>query len=281
MRFDKIYVELSDICGLKCQFCPSTKGVRGIMPLDLFSKIALECAKFTKLITFHILGDPLKIKNLKEYLLVAKKYNLKVEITTSGIYVDEFDFLLESPIKQINFSLDAIMEVESKVFRDIAFNKIFEFCRYKDSSNNDIFINLRIQNRIDSKTLELKDILKQEFDLVDLNSNVRVGKKTIIVFRNPFLWNSNDNKSDTNNTGFCYGLISHFGILSNGDVVPCCIDAGGDIVLGNLKSQSLNDILYGNRALDMRNGFKNKVIIEQKCLRCDYRRRFNNNIIIE
>lgn len=250
------------------------------MSLSLFSKIALDCAKFTKLIALHILGDPLKIKNLKDYLLIAKKCNLKVEITTSGIYLDEFDFLLESPIKQVNFSLDAIMEIESRESRDIAFNKIFKFCRYKDSINSDIFINLRIQNRTAPKTLELKNILKQEFGLPHLRSNIRVGKKIIITFREPFLWNL-DNDKIASNKGFCYGLISHFGILSNGSVVPCCIDADGDIILGNLKSQSLDDILYGDRALSIRNGFKNKVIIEQKCLKCNYREQFNNNIVIK
>ena len=35
MRFEKIYIELSDICGLNCGFCPSVKGVRGAMSVAL------------------------------------------------------------------------------------------------------------------------------------------------------------------------------------------------------------------------------------------------------
>ena len=277
LKFNKIYVEISDICGLECRFCPITKGKRGIMPLGLFSKIAFECAKFTKLITFHILGDPLKIKNLNEYLLIAKKYNLKVEITTSGIYLNEFDFLLQEPIKQVNFSLDAIMEIESNIFREMALGRIFEFCKYKDSQNCDIFINLRIQNRKNPNHFELKKILKKAFQLNALEANTRIGKKIIITLKEPFLWSLND--VDSSNCGFCYGLLSHFGILSNGNVVPCCIDAEGEMILGSLKSQSLEEILNGNRAFRIRNGFKNHMIIEQKCLKCDYRKRFSKNII--
>lgn len=276
MKFNKIYIELSDICGLECSFCPIIKGVRGVMNLELFDKIASECKQYTKLITFHILGDPLKLKNIKEYLKIAHKFNLSVEITTSGVYLDNFDFLLNTPIKQVNISLDAIMEIKSKPLRDNAFKKVFDFCKYKDSSNSNVFLNLRIQNRINSKTVELKNILKQEFNLLDLKENTRIGKKIIIVFREPFLWNIDVEKDFTiNNKGFCYGLISHFGILSNGDVVPCCIDASGDIILGNLKTQSLKEILYSNRVKNIINGFKNGLIIEKKCLNCNYRIKFN------
>ena len=274
MKFKKIYIELSDICGLDCSFCPSIKGRRGVMSLELFSKIALECSKYTKLIALHILGDPLKIKNLKDYLMIAHKLNISVEITTSGVYLDDFDFLRKSPIKQVNISLDAIMELQSQSFKKRALNRVFEFCRYKDSSNSDIFVNLRIQNRKSPQTAELKSVLKQEFNLLELDSNTRVGKKIIIVFRESFLWHTN--KSDiVANTGFCYGLISHFGILSNGDVVPCCIDANGDIVLGNLNKDSLKNILYSSRVQRIINGFKNGIVVEKKCINCNYRMQFN------
>ncbi len=274
MKFNKIYIELSDVCGLECSFCPTVKGKRGIMNLELFYKIVSECRKYTNLIAFHILGDPLKLKNIKDYLLIADTFNIGVEITTSGVYLNDFDLLLYSPIKQVNISLDAIMEIKSKAFRDERLNKIFEFCRYKDSSSSNIFINLRIQNRNNDKSMELKEILKKEFNLLSLDSNTRVGRKIIIVFRDVFVWNTNENNT-INTNGFCYGLISHFGVLSNGDVVPCCIDASGDIVLGNLNKNSLYDILHGSRAQYIRNGFKNGVIVEKKCINCNYRIKFN------
>ncbi|MCW1582151.1 radical SAM protein, partial [Campylobacter jejuni] len=31
-----MYIELSDICGLKCDFCPSRKGIRGVMSEEKF-----------------------------------------------------------------------------------------------------------------------------------------------------------------------------------------------------------------------------------------------------
>ena len=48
MRFEKIYIELSDICGLNCGFCPSVKGVRGAMSAEKFGKDIIFFT-FTKL----------------------------------------------------------------------------------------------------------------------------------------------------------------------------------------------------------------------------------------
>lgn len=36
MKFKKLYIELSDICGLKCDFCPSKKALRGVMSVEKF-----------------------------------------------------------------------------------------------------------------------------------------------------------------------------------------------------------------------------------------------------
>lgn len=45
--------------------------------------------------------------------------------------------------------------------------------------------------------------------------------------------------------GFCFGMRDHFAILHNGDVTLCCIDYDGHTVVGNLKEQSLEEVLSG------------------------------------
>ena len=47
-------------------------------------------------------------------------------------------------------------------------------------------------------------------------------------------------------------------ILVDGTVVPCCLDHEGIINLGNVKDQSLEDILQGKRARELYNGFTGK-----------------------
>ena len=77
------------------------------------------------------------------------------------------------------------------------------------------------------------------------------------------------------NSGFCYGLDSHFGVLANGDVVPCCLDKDACIKLGNVFDESLEEILKSKRVLDMQKGFKAGIVVEELCQKCSYRTRFD------
>jgi radical SAM protein with 4Fe4S-binding SPASM domain len=76
-------------------------------------------------------------------------------------------------------------------------------------------------------------------------------------------------------TGFCHALSGHVGIHSDGTVVPCCLDHNADIPLGNILSQSIDDILASNRAVKMKEGFKNRSLVEDLCRRCGFISRFS------
>ena len=69
-------------------------------------------------------------------------------------------------------------------------------------------------------------------------------------------------------TGFCYGLRDQIGILCDGTVVPCCLDRNGDIALGNLYEQSLDEILLSPRAHNIYEGFTKHECREDLCCRC-------------
>lgn len=271
MKFRKIYIELSDICGLKCSFCPSYKNIRGVMSLELFERCLYEASKHTKLITYHILGDPLYISNLNDYLTLTKKYNLYVELTTSGVYLKDFSMLLNPPIRQVNISLDAILDLNSDVLIDKYLKRVFQFCNFKQDISSNTFINLRIQNI--KRNIDLINMINKEFR-VNINSNItNIGNKIRVIIKNRFKWVDSD-MIDTIESGFCYALTSHIGILSNGNVVPCCIDVSGKVILGNIKSNTIKNIMQTNRAKNMKEGFINNCLIEDICKVCDYRKRF-------
>ena len=74
---------------------------------------------------------------------------------------------------------------------------------------------------------------------------------------------------------FCYGLRDQLGILADGTVVPCCLDHEGDIPLGNLFTQPLDEILNSPRARALREGFSQRRPAEELCRRCGFAARFN------
>ena len=65
-------------------------------------------------------------------------------------------------------------------------------------------------------------------------------------------------------------MRDQFGILSDGTVVPCCLDSDGVIALGNVFSQPLQEILASHRAQQIANGFRARTAVEELCRRCPY-----------
>lgn len=68
--------------------------------------------------------------------------------------------------------------------------------------------------------------------------------------------------------GFCEGLKSHFGILSNGDMVFCCVDYDGNTRFGNLKENTIKEALAQKRVQNVMQSFEKFIVKEPYCQRC-------------
>ncbi|GAA8408592.1 radical SAM/SPASM domain-containing protein [Helicobacter pylori] len=276
--FKKIYIELSDICGLQCSFCPNPKNIRGVMPLELFEKICKEAAPLTPIITFHVLGDPCKLKNLNYYLSTAKRFSLKVDLVTSGAYLHNFETLLQDAIYQISISLDAGLDNHNKLNQHRYIQKILEFCRYKCEKNSEVFLNLRIQDSTLEKHQNLIKPFLESFECVSLETlksqgRVRLFKKSFLNIQKTFKWpnlNAQNPLNQESKIPYCYGLIKQIAILSNGVVVPCCMDTQAHISLGDLNHTPLKDILNSQKAMAIKTHFLKGEVLELLCKNCSY-----------
>ncbi|MDW3558389.1 radical SAM/SPASM domain-containing protein [Helicobacter pylori] len=276
--FKKIYIELSDICGLQCSFCPNPKNIRGVMPLELFEKICKEAAPLTPIITFHVLGDPCKLKNLKHYLNAAKRFSLKVDLVTSGAYLHNFETLLQDAIYQISISLDAGLDNHNKLNQHRYIQKILEFCHYKFEKNSEVFLNLRIQDSTLDKHQNLIKPFLESFECVSLEAlklqgRARLFKKSFLNIQKTFKWpnlNAPNPLNQESKIPYCYGLIKQIAILSNGVVVPCCMDTQAHISLGNLNHTPLKDILNSQKAMAIKTHFLKGEALELLCKNCSY-----------
>ena len=83
-------------------------------------------------------------------------------------------------------------------------------------------------------------------------------------------------KNEQSDVGTCLGTRTHVAILSNGDVVPCCLDSNGVIKLGNIYKESFFDIINSNLFQKIRIGFQNNKVICDLCKSCIYRKRFDD-----
>ena len=95
-RFQKIYLEISNVCNLKCSFCPGTKRAPRIMQENTFSQILPQLRPFTDFLYFHLMGEPLCHPNLERYLEIAHNHDFKVILTTNGTLLQQRQEMLIS-----------------------------------------------------------------------------------------------------------------------------------------------------------------------------------------
>lgn len=288
MKFYRIYIELTNVCGLSCSFCPTKELPVKQMDLSFFESIISQAKKYTNEIACHVLGDPLTQSNLHEYLDIIEKYKLKAVLTTSGYFLKKhtLDTLFHPAVKQINISLNSFNKNETSLTFEQYIYPVLELCKNKLARDESLFINLRVWN-LDNEMSEqnfneiLFRRLSKTFDVVlnldDVYKNrpksIRLASKVLLNFDTYFEWPSLNNQYYGDGT--CQGLQSHIAILANGNVVPCCLDCDGVINLGNLHEKKLNEILTGKRVLNMLNGFKDGKAVEELCQKCSYKERFS------
>jgi radical SAM protein with 4Fe4S-binding SPASM domain len=287
MQFHRVHIEVTNICGLACSFCPPKLQASKTMDLDFFKRVIEQLPSFTKELAFHVMGDPMILTNLKEYLDIAKEYSFEVALTSSGYYLKKNDFktLFHPCVRQINISLNSY----NKNSLNLSFNdymaEVLKLCSYKLEHHSKPFINLRLWNMDEacseaSFNRELFEKLSDYFEIdLDLDQlykerpkSIRLAAKVLLHFDSYFEWPSMD--SNHNTQGTCYGLKSHIGVLADGTVVPCCLDGERVINLGNVHDHSINDILQSSRAIAMREGFEKGLAVEEFCQKCSYKDRF-------
>lgn len=259
------------------------------MDLTLFETINKQLRPYTKELAYHMVGDPLVLSNLDKYLDISFENGLKVNITTTANNLNEkmFKNLMHKAIRQINFSLNSYNANSHKKTLDEYLEPIFSFTKYALKQKQHFFINFRIWNLDEDESAKVfnKEVFDKtnkyfntSLEIEDIYDNkpksIRVDNKVLFNFDDYFEWPNIENEY-IGDKGFCYGLDSHFGILSSGKVVPCCLDKDGVIDLGNLNETSLEDIMSSKRVYTIQDGFKNNMVTEELCQKCDYRTRFD------
>ena len=66
-RFKKVYIEITNVCNLSCNFCPKTKRDLRFSDEEKFRKIIKEVKPYTDYVYFHLMGEPLLNKSLESF----------------------------------------------------------------------------------------------------------------------------------------------------------------------------------------------------------------------
>ncbi len=290
--FKKIYIEITSVCNLACHFCPPTERQARFIKPETFEQMLDKIDPHTNHIYLHVKGEPLLHPKIDLLLDAAHERGFKVNITTNGTLIakNRHKLLGKPAVRQMNFSLHSFDGHAGSTDRDGYLADILSFVRAakQDEISRKILFSFRLWNLTEdnmtnaarSRNRETLALIEREYGLdyrieekVERGKGLKVAENVYLNQDHEFQWPSLTAPED-DGKGFCHALRSHAAILVDGTVVPCCLDGEGVIKLGNVLEQNFSDIVEGERANALVDGFSRREAVEELCRRCGYRTRF-------
>ena len=273
-RFRKIYLEISNRCNLSCAFCPGTKRQKRALSREEFALLLPKLSPWTDHLYFHLMGEPLCHPLLGEFLEMAGSAGFKVILTTNGTLLRRSQEMLLSAggLHKVNISLHAFEANDL----DMPFEEYLAGCfEFGLSAEGKKIVTYRLWNSggQDEENGRIIAVLEKYFPRPwhTGRRGIRIGQNIYLEHGDKFDW-PDLSADDGGDRVFCYGLKDQIGVLCDGTVVPCCLDHEGDIALGNLFEQSMEDILAAPRTQAMAEGFARGRASEELCRKCGYAR---------
>ncbi len=234
-------------------------------------------------IFLHVMGEPLLHPELGEILKIldGMEHDVSVKITTNGTLLRErLPALLGSKrLKTLCISLHSFEANSGGELNGYISNCLDAALRIGESGK---FAVLRLWNDggLDSLNPAILGRIKERFPEEGwevTRRGMRVARHIFLEFGDKFNW-PESGESLREYEVFepletdCHGLLTQFAILADGTAVPCCLDRNGDIPLGNIFHQTVEEILSSPRAKKMRDGMASHSISERLCATCGKRK---------
>ena len=273
--YARVYLEITNICNRNCSFCPGTVRPLRRMTMEEFRVAAEKIRAVTEYLYFHVMGEPLTHPLLPDFIRYARELGFKPAVTTNGTLLrTRGKELIDAGVYKVNISVhsfeDGSFEDYIKYLTDCA-----DFAREASAAGVLTVLRLWNQGCDDGRNINTEDFFRQQIEgeWKQGNRGYRIKNKLHLEFGDRFTW-PDMACEEGGDSVFCYGLKDHFGVLCDGRVIPCCLDREGVIDLGNIFTDDLDAILHGERAVNLREGFKQRKAVEELCRKCGYARRF-------
>ena len=273
--YSRVYIEITNSCNMNGSFCHGHSREKKFMTSDEFEQILQKLEGQTKYVYYHLMGEPLLHPQLTDFLKAATEKGFRSVITTNGTLLGQNgEKLISSGVHKVSVSLHSF-EKDNPTAREDYLREVVRFS--EAAAKAGIIVVLRLWNngfdegRNDITLEYLRNSLQGEW--AQNTRGIRIRDKLHIEWGDRFEWPDKSAPIQSDDV-FCYGLRDHFGILCDGSVVPCCLDSDGELTLGNIFKDSIDEILNSPTAVAMREGFDRRTAVTDLCRRCGYAQRF-------
>lgn len=266
----KAYIEITNVCNLSCAFCHGTRRAPRLLPPEDFRLFAEKLRPLTPYFYLHVLGEPLTHPALDAILSVCDGLAAKVTLVTNGMLIEKAGVLLLTHpcLYKTAFSLHAFDpnfphgDPEGYLSPILAFARaaapgvivVYKFWNGGAPGKSDPYFYRRLRETYG--------------DFTPARNGYRLAENVFLDAADRFSWP--DLTADETPPAFCIALRDQLAVLSDGTVVPCCLDADGAIPLGNLYTDDPAEILRSPRARAIVDGFSAGRPTEDLCRRCGF-----------
>lgn len=244
-------IELTGYCNIDCAMCARSAGLKrpiGHMDIELFKELVDQSAFYKMPIHWmHHFGETLLYPHLREALRYFRANGYgpgHVSTNAIALNAEHIDILLESA----SYVLCCIDTLDPEAYVKIRNNKHFE--RVKQNIEN--FITERNRRNLNTKIViqflrtrhNYDEDITRMMEHFGAHQNVKyIEKRTdkhpnggdITIFGGKF-----DKHAVARAT--CPKMSNELAILWSGECVPCCWDADGEQVIGNVLNNTIGEI---------------------------------------
>ncbi|MFZ5950351.1 MAG: radical SAM/SPASM domain-containing protein [Candidatus Rifleibacteriota bacterium] len=239
--FFTVDVELTNICGQNCAFCPRSMLTRppGFIELEFLKKLLLQLASIKSRVTFCGMGNPLLHPQLKEILLFCRSIsglNFGLTVQAPALGARELDILGETR--------PGFLEISFPTIDPLLFSQIFPDQKFDDSLEN-VKQLIKISPPMRGLTIIAVRTAGEKISSQDtLNFWTEKGLTCRITECHSRGGNLPDSGLVTTIgcKKICCGLFAaHSFITWQGRLLSCCHDLSGTTELADLNIQSLEE----------------------------------------
>ena len=267
----RCYLEITNVCNLDCKFCPKTDRAKHRLSLREFDSLTDNLRGRVKFLYFHLMGEPFLHPLLPQFIKMARLKDFIPVLTTNGTLLSKAYDVIEARPHKIQVSLHS-HEGNGKEHPEEYVRQVMAFAQ--EAASKGVLVVLRLWNQggYDSTNEFVLDLIAryQPRPWISRHDGWKLTSNLYVEFDRMFEWPDSGHAEYKESDSFCYALRNQIGVLVDGSVVPCCLDHAGDITLGNLFEQSLDDILSSARAKALYDGFTRHEAVEPLCRRCGY-----------
>ena len=266
---DRCYIEITNTCNLDCHFCPKHQRKRRQLSAEEFDLLTDKVRGKVCFLYFHLMGEPLLHPLLPQFITMAREKGFKTVLTSNGTLLHRAMNLLDTLPHKVQLSLHS-HESNARGELSSYMEEVMNFATQAAAKGTCVVLRLWNQGGMDKENEQVMDYIAEYVPRPwkERPDGFRLCDNLYLEFDRKFEWPS-ANASSAKREVFCKALLKQIGVLSDGSLVPCCLDHNGDVVLGNLFHQSLEEILSSPRAQAMIEGFQHHTATEALCRNCE------------